>query len=118
MRRPPTIDAYGAGGFRVDGVWRPGSLLILGDEPRDWRPVSVADITLDDLQPVLQAPPGAVEFLLLGVGARVAPPPRAVREALQAQWLGLEVMATDAAVRLHNVLARQGRLFAAALIAT
>jgi uncharacterized protein len=30
--------------------------------------------------------------------------------------LGFEFMATDAAVRMHNVLASEGRLFATALI--
>ncbi|HWU81246.1 MAG TPA: hypothetical protein VN158_14420, partial [Caulobacter sp.] len=26
MRQPPSIDAWGGGGFRVAGDWRPGSL--------------------------------------------------------------------------------------------
>ena len=34
MREPPAIDAYGGGGFRVAGVWRPGSLLIVADAPQ------------------------------------------------------------------------------------
>jgi len=117
MRRPPSIDAYGAGGFRIDGVWRPGSLLIVEDAPRGWRPRSLADITEDDLRPILQAPPGAVEFVLLGTGTLSAPAPSVVREALQPRGVGLEFMASDAAARLHNVLASQGRLFATALIA-
>jgi uncharacterized protein len=117
MRAPPSIDAFGPGGFRVDGVWRAGSLLILEDTPRDWRPSSLAELSAQDIADVLAAPTGAVEFLLLGTGARLAPPPRAVRDALQARRLGLEFMATDAAARLHNVLASQGRLFATALIA-
>lgn len=117
MRTPPTIDALGPGGFRVNGVWRPGSLLIVDDDPREWRPTRLADIALDDLHAVLQAPVGAVEFVLLGTGARLGPPPRVIREALQARRLGLEFMATEAAARLHNVLASQGRLFATSLIA-
>ncbi|HTX51141.1 MAG TPA: MTH938/NDUFAF3 family protein [Caulobacteraceae bacterium] len=117
LRTPPSIDAFGPGGFRVDGTWRPGSLLILQDAPRDWRPRGLAEVTVDDIQAVLAAPRGAVEFLLLGVGPRPGPPPRVVREALQARRLGLEFMTTEAAARLHNVLASQGRLFATALIA-
>jgi uncharacterized protein len=117
LREPPAIESFGGGGFRVAGVWRPGALLILQDSPRDWRPAVFADIQLADFAAVLAAPPGALEFVLLGTGARQALPPRAIREALRAAGLGLEFMASDAAARLHNVLASQGRLFATALIA-
>jgi uncharacterized protein len=117
MRTPPSIDGIGPGGFRVDGVWRAGSLLIVEDAPRDWRPRSLTEVTSDDILAVLAAPPGSVEFLLLGTGPRLGPAPRFVREALQVRRLGLEFMATEAAARLHNVLASQGRLFATALIA-
>ena len=117
MRAPPAIDAFGGGGFRVAGIWRPGSLLILEDEPRPWRPASLAELTPADFDAVLAAPRGAVEFVLLGAGAVQALPPRTVRDAIRAAGLGLEFMATEAAARTHNVLASQGRLFATALIA-
>ena len=117
MREPPAIDGFGGGGFRVAGVWRPGSLLILDDAPRDWRPVTMAEVALDDFQPVIAAPAGTVEFVLLGTGQAQSLPPRAVRDALRVAGLGLEFMATDAAAKLHNVLASEGRLFATALIA-
>ena len=117
MREPPAIDSYGGGGFRVAGVWRAGSLLILQDEPRSWRPAAFADVTVDDFAAVLAAPRGAVEFVLMGTGAAQSLPKREIREALRAAGLGLEFMATEAAARTHNVLASQGRLFATALIA-
>ncbi len=117
MRQALAIDAVGAGGFRVNGLWRPGSLLILEDAPHDWRPASLADLTPEDFAPVLAAPAGAVELVLLGVGATQALPPKGVRAVLQGARIGLEFMATDAAARLHNVLAQQGRLIATALIA-
>ena len=117
MREPPSIDSYGGGGFRVAGVWRPGSLLILEDEPLPWRPASLAEAAPDDFALILGAPRGAVEFVLLGAGAVQALPPRTVRDAIRAAGLGLEFMATEAAARTHNVLASQGRLFATALIA-
>lgn len=117
MREPPAIESFGGGGFRVAGVWRPGSLFILQDAPRDWRPAAFADIAAADFDAVLAAPPGAVEFVLLGTGAAQALPPRAIRESLRAGGVGLEFMATSEAVRMHNVLASQGRLFATALIA-
>jgi uncharacterized protein len=117
MREPPAIESYGGGGFRVAGVWRPGSLLILQDEPQAWRPATLADVTPDDFAAVIAAPRGAVEFVLLGAGAAQQLPSRAIRDAVRAAGLGLEFMATEAAIRTHNVLASQGRLFATALIA-
>lgn len=117
MREPPAIEAFGRGGFRVAGVWRPGSLLILEDLARDWRPTTFAELDVADFGAVIAAPPGALEFVLLGTGGASALPPRAVRDALRAAGLGLEFMATEAATRTHNVLASQGRLFATALIA-
>jgi uncharacterized protein len=117
MREPPAIDAYGGGGFRVAGVWRPGSLLILADAPHGWRPGTFADLEPEDFAAVLGAPRGAVEFVLLGTGPTQSLPHRAIREALREAGLGLEFMATEAAARTHNVLASQGRLFATALIA-
>lgn len=117
MREPPAIDAFGPGGFRVAGVWRPGSLLIIADEPRAWRPRAFADVTLADLADVIALDRGAVEFVLLGTGAVQALPPRDLREGLRAAGLGLEFMATEAAAKLYNVLASEGRLFCAALIA-
>jgi uncharacterized protein len=115
-RRPPSVDAYGAGGFRVSGERREGSLLILADEPRSWAPQALDEITLADLAPILEHA-GDVEFVLLGTGAAQALPPKLVRETLQGARIGLEFMDTAAAARLYNVLAAEGRRLAAALIA-
>jgi uncharacterized protein len=116
-RAAPTIDAYGGGGFRLSGERHDGSLLILADEARSWPVATFQELTPDSLQPVLAAGRAEVEFLLLGVGARNAQPPRAVREALQRAGIGLEFMDTPTAARLYNVLTSEGRRLAAALIA-
>jgi uncharacterized protein len=116
-RDAPTIDAYGDGGFRLSGAWHSGSLLILADEAKPWPVAALAELTVESLAPVFAAGRAEVEFLLLGVGARNALPPRAVREALLAAGLGLEFMDTPAAARLYNVLTSEGRRLAAALIA-
>lgn len=117
MREPPAVEAFGGGGFRVAGRRVEGALLILDDRPGLW-PAGPApgDLSPDDFAAVLGAPREAVEFVLLGVGASVAPAPRPVREALAAAGLGLEVMSTAEACRLYNVLARDGRRIAAALL--
>jgi uncharacterized protein len=117
LRKPPSIDAYGGGGFRLSGVWRPGSLLLLDDQPSAWRPATLADITVEDFDAVIAAGVAASEFVLLGTGAAQALPPRAVREAIQASGLGLEFMSTEGAARTYNVLMSEGRRCAAALIA-
>jgi uncharacterized protein len=117
VRRPPSIDAFGGGGFRVSGLWRPGSLLILDDEPRDWRPASLADVQAEDLASVLAGGLELSEFVLLGTGAEQAQPPRNVREIIRAVGLGLEFMSSAAAARTYNVLVSEGRRFATALIA-
>lgn len=116
MRQPPSIDAWGGGGFRVAGLWRPGSLLILDDVAQDWAVTSMATLTLDDFAPVFAAGP-AVEFVLLGTGLTQALPPREIRDGLKARGLGLEFMSSEAAARSYNVLASDGRRLAAALIA-
>ena len=117
LRQPPSIDAYGGGGFRVSGQRREGSLLILRDEVFAWPPTSLAELAPDHLQAVMDLGPREVEFVLLGVGLRPAPPPPAVRRALQASGIGLEVMDTAIAARTYNVLAAEGRRLACALIA-
>jgi uncharacterized protein len=117
VRQPPSIDSYGGGGFRVSGVRREGSLLILDDQPYDWPVTAFADLTVADLQPVFDKGRLEVEFVLLGTGAVQALPPRALRDALQAAGIGLEFMDTPTAARVYNVLAAEGRRLAAALIA-
>jgi len=116
LRQPPSVDAWGGGGFRVSGDWRPGSLLILDDVARPWAATSLAALTLDDFAEVL-ADRGAVEFVLLGTGLTQGLPPRVLRDGLKAAGIGLEFMSTEAAARTYNVVASEGRRVAAALIA-
>jgi uncharacterized protein len=116
-RDAPSIDAYGSGGFRLSGQRWEGSLLILKDAAQPWAVRSLGELTLESLAPVFEAGRGEVEFLLLGVGAANAMPPKAIRDALLAAGVGLEFMDTPAAARLYNVLTSEGRRLAAALIA-
>jgi uncharacterized protein len=116
-RDAPSIDAYGDGGFRLSGARHEGSVLILADAARPWPVRSLAELDVAALEPVLSAGREQVEFLLLGVGARNALPPKVVREALQAAGIGLEFMDTPTAARMYNVLTAEGRRLAAALIA-
>ena len=117
MRQPPAIETLGAGGFRVSGQWRPGSLLLLDDVPTTWRPRSLEDVTPEDFADVIVAGPAVSEFVLLGTGATQGLPSRAVREAIRRAGLGLEFMATPSAARTYSVLISEGRRFAVGLIA-
>jgi len=116
MRQPPSIDSFGGGGFRISGGWRPGSLLILNDVPMAWRPQTIGDVTPEDFANVIDAGPAVSEFVLLGTGLTQAPPPRAVRSALERAGLGLEFMSTPNAARTYGFLVSEGRRPAVALI--
>jgi uncharacterized protein len=117
VRQPPSLDSFGAGGFRVSGVWRPGSLLLLDDIPHPWRPTSLSDVTVKDFAAVIEAGPSVSEFVLLGAGATQMLPSREIRDALRSAGLGLEFMSTEAAARTYGVLVTEGRRVAVALIA-
>jgi uncharacterized protein len=116
-RSAPSIDAYGDGGFRLDGERRDGSVLIVADEPQSWAVRRLEDLTLAALEPVLAAGRAEVEVLLLGVGAKNALPPREVRDGLARAGIGFEFMDTPGAAKLYNLLTSEGRRVAAALIA-
>lgn len=116
LRQAPAIDGYGGGGFVINGARHDGSVLIVDDGVHAWAPTTLAALTKADFAEAF-AHRAEVEFVLLGVGMRMAPPPRALREAFQAAQLGLEVMDTPAACRLYNLLASEGRRIAAALLA-
>ncbi len=92
-------------------------MLILQDEPLSWTPRSLAELSPEHLEAVIALGAREVEFVLLGVGPKPAPAPAAVRQALRAAGIGLEVMDTAAAARTYNVLAGEGRRLACALIA-
>jgi uncharacterized protein len=109
------IGGYGKGVFRTGGVQHSGSLLILPDATFAWPVTSAAELSLENLAPILNTP--SAGFLLLGTGATQIFPDRSLREAFAAAGLGLEVMDTGAACRTYNVLLGEARVFAAALIA-
>ncbi len=116
-RDAPIIDSYAPGGFRLAGDWRLGSVLIVDDVAQSWPVTRPDEITAESLAPVLAAGKANTEFLLIGMGAANALPPREVRQALAAAGLGLEFMDTPEAARLYNVLTSEGRRLACALIA-
>ena len=98
------------GDLRVEGA-----VLLLADTPEPWIVAALADWAPADIAPIL-ALSGQVEFLLLGTGPKMVPPPVFLRALLRDHGLGLEVMDTPNACRTYNHLASEGRHFAAALL--
>ena len=112
----PVVRAMGPDGFKVDDAeGRTGTVRALLLTPRRadvWTPPPLAELDADALAPLLDPAP---EFILLGTGARLAHPPRALIAALEAKGVGVEPMDSRAAARAWGVLRAEGRRIAAAL---
>ncbi|MBC6438357.1 MAG: Mth938-like domain-containing protein [Rhodobacteraceae bacterium] len=104
----PPVSGYGPGFFRVGGLVMTGAVLLLPPGPRGWVAAPAA-------APIVAAA-DAIDVLLLGMGAMIAQPPAALRQALEVAGIGAEVMATPAACRTYNVLLAEGRRVGAALL--
>ena len=110
------IDGYGNSGFRFAGMSHRGSLLCLPTGMHAWDAVSPATITLENLQPVLDAA-GQIDVLLVGLGKDIAGFDKAIRQALRDRNIIVEAIATGGAVRTYNILLGESRAVGAALIA-
>lgn len=111
------IDSYGPGRFQVSKQGYTGSLLVFPDLVIPWTGImAMGDLSVDAFAPIL-ARPRRPEVLLLGCGERMQLLPSALRNALRAEGLALDPMATGAACRSYNILLSEGRLVCAALIA-
>lgn len=108
----PIVSGLTAGGFRVDEGIYP-ALLMTPQRADLWEPPAFEALDVEALASVLAiAPPP--EFLLLGTGATLRQPPRALVRALDARGLGVEAMDSRAAARAWGVLRDEGRWIAAA----
>jgi len=100
--------------FRIGGYLHAGGLLILPGRVAQWTPAW--PLTEACFAEVLAAADG-IDVLLVGMGADIAPLPRAVRAAIEAAGPGVDAMATPAACGAFNVLLAEERRVAAALLA-
>lgn len=110
------IDAYGAGGFRIDGESVRGSVIVTPDRIIAWTAQDLAMVTPESLQPVIELA-GEVEILLIGTGLRFSLVAPALRQLLRDHGIAADAMDTGAACRTYNILRAEGRRVAAALIA-
>ncbi|WPY95547.1 Mth938-like domain-containing protein [Limimaricola variabilis] len=102
------IDGYGPGFFRIGGKVVEGAVTLSPTGLKSWG-------GYEDLDAILTLV-GRVDVLFVGTGAEIAHAPRAFRERLEAEGLGVETMATPAACRTYNVLLSEGRRVAVALL--
>ncbi len=107
------IESYNAQGFRVSGVLHRGAIIVLPQAIHTWSVASIAEISLANLAPVVDA---GAQILLLGCGKRMAQVPPELRQALRGRGVVIEPMDTGAACRTYNVLLAEDRRVAAALL--
>ena len=112
------IEAYGAGGFRFADMSHRGSILALPSGVRAGSPTRAEEIDLDWLADVIAAPAGAIDLLIIGTGAQLAPLSRETREGLRAAGVRVDFMATGSAVSTYNILLGERRRVAGAFLAT
>ena len=106
--------AYDEGCVTVNQTRYQTSLLVLPDLPvESWPPESLESLTEAHFESIIIHAP---ELILLGTGAMLRFPARALRQALARLPIGVDVMNTYAACRTYNILAGEGRRVAAALI--
>ena len=110
------IDAYGNGGFRFADMSHRGSLLCLPSGIHGWDVAAPSGIDATTLERALAEAEG-IEMLLLGTGLELVPPDPALRAVFRERGVGIDAMATGAAVRTFNVLLSEERAVAAALVA-
>lgn len=112
--RGPVVQGFTARGFSVDGgIYE--ALLLTPERADGWDAPALADLTIAHLAPILALDP-APEFVILGTGASMAFPPRALVEALDKKGIGIEAMDSRAAARAWGMLRSEERWIAAAIM--
>ncbi len=109
------ITGYGGGQFRINGIVHTTSILIFPAKTIPWSISANQAISLESLQPIIDAA-AEVELLLIGCGKSQSILPPKIKNALKEAGIGLEIMDTGAAVRTYNILLAEERRIAAALI--
>ncbi len=108
----PRISGFADGGFRIDGRVMAAALLT-PQHAEAWDAPSLDALDVGALAVLLDAKP---EFILIGTGAVMARPPRALVDAIEAQGIGVEAMDSRAAARAWGILRGEDRWIAAALL--
>jgi|UPI000367631A uncharacterized protein len=109
----PLIRAYGDDYFHLGNErYHDAIMLHQGAIIAPWQASSVAELSLAEIQAVMDQPP---EIFLLGTGRSIAFPPQAIVDALSAAGIGFEFMDSRAAARTYNIIVSEGRTISACL---
>ena len=110
----PVVRGLSENGFIVDGTaYR--ALLLTPEWVQAWDPPALGELGVAHLEPVLALQPAA-EFVIVGTGAAMAFPPRALVRELEDRGIGVEAMDSRAAARTWGLLRGEGRWIAAAIL--
>jgi uncharacterized protein len=110
----PVVRAFVGTGFAVGETHYP-ALLMTPAAAFQWAPPAIEELGETDLAALLALDP-LPEFIVLGTGHTHRQPPRALRAALDARGIGLEIMDSRAAARAWGMLRGEMRWIAAALM--
>ncbi|MDX1519504.1 MAG: MTH938/NDUFAF3 family protein [Gammaproteobacteria bacterium] len=114
LRNQNTITAYSEGRIFIHDTCIESSCIITAQQIiHDWQPVSIDDIRCPDFDAVIALEP---EIILLGTGTRAAIPPMEICAYIQGKNIGFEFMDSGAAIRSYNILLREDRKVALALL--
>ena len=107
------IDNYEPGVLHINQQAYQESVLVSATSLSVWRPQSVAEITIADLEALRDL---NADVILLGTGMNMAFLAAPLRAFIEKQRLSIEVMSTSAACRTFHVLSSEQRLVYAALL--
>ena len=107
------VTRYAADGLWVGNEHYVTSVIITPDAVRPWAARSVADLSTNDLDRVLDL---GIELVLLATGATQQFPAPVVLYHAMARRIGIEVMDIGGAARTYNVLVGDGRKVALAAL--
>lgn len=107
------IRSYGNGEVRINDQCCTAPCIVTPQQLiADWPVQAPQQLTLQQLQPLLQLRP---QIVLVGVAGGPLRAPVALRRELESRGMALEFMDLGGACRTYNVLAQEGRAVAAAL---
>ncbi len=109
-----TISGYGPGWIGIDGERLTASVVVGSRGQRQpWNCTRFEDLTPEHFAQLAELD---TELIVFGSGARNRFPPPAWLRPRMARRIGLETMDTQAACRIYNILAGEGRNVVAALL--
>ena len=107
------IQAYGEGRFRIAGNSYDAAVIVFPARTLAWD--ASRPLTVESFRSLLDAA-DTLDVVLWGCGAAVGADDLALRRALKAAGLSVDIMDTGAACRTYNVLLAEGRRVAAVLL--